>query len=100
MRHLRLISAGLFFICSSCGIILQNSGTKNFKDPITKTSEYKSLNKFQQDFLYLSVVCNKYFPYVDKYFSKDRRQIAEREMLKKLESKGLSDLEFKIGKQR
>lgn len=96
MRHLRLISFGLIFICSSCGVILQNSGTKNFKDPITKTSEYKSLNEFQQDFLYLSVVCDKYFPIADRYFPKDQRQIVEREILKKLESNRLSDLEFRL----
>jgi hypothetical protein len=96
MRHLILISVGLFFICSSCGIILQNSGTKNFKDPITKTSEYKSLNKFQKDFLYLSVVCDKYFPNADRYFPKDQRQIVEREILKNLENRRLSDLEFRL----
>lgn len=96
MRHLRLISVGLIFICSSCGVILQNSGTKNFKDSITKTSEYKTLNQFQQDFLYLTVVCDKYFPNVDRYFPKDQRQIVEREILKKLESNRLSDLEFRL----
>lgn len=96
MRHLRLISVGLFFICSSCGIILQNSGAKNFKDPITKTSEYKSLNEFQQDFLYLSVVCDKYFPNADRYFPKDQRQNIKKEILKKLESNKLSDLEFRL----
>jgi len=96
MRHLILISVGLIFICSSCGVILQNSGTKNFKDPITKTSEYKSLNKFQKDFLYLSVVCDKYFPNADRYFPKEQRQIVEREILKKLENNRLSDLEFRL----
>jgi hypothetical protein len=77
-------------------VILQNSGTKNFKDPITKTSEYKSLNKFQKDFLYLSVVCDKYFPNADRYFPKDQRQIVGREILKKLENNRLSDLEFRL----
>lgn len=96
MRHLIFISVGLIFICSSCGVILQNSGTKNFKDPITKTSEYKSLNKFQKDFLYLNVVCDKYFPNADRYFPKDQRQIVEREILKKLENNRLSDLEFRL----
>lgn len=96
MRHLRLILVGLIFICSSCGVILQNSGTKNFKDPITKTSEYKSLNEFQQDFLYLSVICDKYFPNAERYFPRDQRQKIEREIHKKLESNRLSDLEFRL----
>lgn len=77
-------------------MILQNSGTKNFKDPITKTSEYKSLNKFQKDFLYLSVVCDKYFPNADRYFPKDQRQIVEREILNNLNNRRLSDLEFRL----
>jgi hypothetical protein len=95
MKHL-ITTFGLLFTCSSCGVILQNSGTKNFKDPITKTSAYKSLNKFQKDFLYLSVVCDKYFPNADKYFPKHQRQIAEREILKNLENRKLSDLAFRL----
>jgi hypothetical protein len=96
MKRIRLISAVLIFICSSCGIVLQKNGTKNFKDPITKTSRYKSLNKFQQDFLYLSTICNQYYPNADKYFPKENRQVIETEILKKLENEKLSDLTFRL----
>lgn len=96
MKHLKSIALGLIFICSSCGAILQNHGAKNFKDPITKTREYKSLNKFQQDFLYLSVICEKYFPNADKYFPQVQRKSLEGEILQRLKSDGISDLEFRL----
>lgn len=96
MNKVRLIWIGLVFICSSCGLILQNSATKNFKDPITRTREYKSLNKYQQDFLYLSAVCDKYFPNADLYFPKDRRQVAGNDILKKLGDNTLTDLDFRM----
>ncbi len=96
MNNRRLLIAGLIFLCSSCGVVLQNAGTKDFKDPVTKTSVYKSLNKFQQDFLYLKVICEKYFPLADRYFPEDKRREVEKGIFKKLERNGLSDLEFRL----
>ncbi len=93
---MRFTILGLIFLCSSCGLVLQNSATKNFKDPVTKTREYRSLNKFQQDFLYLKTICEKYFPLADKYFPKDERQAIEQAIIEKLSQPNLTDLEFRL----
>jgi hypothetical protein len=96
MTIMRLLTFGLIFLCTSCGLILQNTATKNFKDPVTKTKEYKSLNRFQQDFLYLKTICEKYFPLADKYFPKNERVRLEEVILKELSRSNLTDLEFQL----
>ena len=83
-------------MCTSCGSILQNHGTKNFHDPITNTSYYKSLNGRQQDFIYLKTICEKYFPKADQYFPKAERIEKEKEILSKLAKSELTDLEFRL----
>jgi hypothetical protein len=96
MRLMRFLIAGLILLCTSCGLILQNSATKNFKDPVTKTREYKSLNRFQRDFIYLKTVCDKYFPLADKYFPKVERIALEKVILEKLNQVDLTDMEFRL----
>lgn len=96
MRIMRFPIVGLILFCSSCGLILQNAATKNFKDPVIKTQSYKSLNRFQQDFLYLKTVCEKYFPLVDKYFPKDERIALEKVIMGKLDRADLTDIEFRL----
>lgn len=96
MRITRLTIAGLIFLCSSCGFFLQNTATKNFKDPVTRTTEYQTLNRFQQDFLYLKTVCDKHFPLADKYFPKDKRLALEKFIIEKLNRTSLTDLEFRL----
>lgn len=82
--------------CTSCGAFLQTQATKNFKDPVTQTRDYKSLNKYQQDFVYLKTICEKYFPNADSSFPKEERIAAESEILKKLGKSGLTDLDFRL----
>lgn len=86
----------LLLLCTSCGVVLQKTGTKSYRDPITKTEEYRSLNRFQQDFLYVSTICGKHFPLADKYFPKEERRAMEREILGKLAGQGVSDLQFQL----
>lgn len=86
----------IFFSLSSCGVFLQNQATKDFKDPVTKTSYYKSLNKRQQDFIYLKTICNKYFPKVDDFFPREERAKKEQEILNKLSKTRITDWEFRL----
>lgn len=96
MTRDKCLLIGLIVLLTSCGAILQNQGKKNFKDPVTKTQYYKSLNKHQQDFIYLKTICDKYFPHADSYFPKTERTNKENEILNKLGQSGLTDLDFRL----
>jgi len=96
MTREKYLILSLTLTFTSCGTILQNQATKNFKDPITKTAYYKSLNKYQQDFIYLKTICEKYFPKVDDYYPKKDRTKEESETVKKLGNNRITDLEFSL----
>lgn len=84
----------IFF--TSCGAILQKQGIKNFKDPITKTKNYKSLNKNQQDFIYLKTICEKNYPNGEKCFPKEERVRMENQILIELGKKEMTDMNFRL----
>jgi hypothetical protein len=81
---------------SSCGLILQKTASKNFKDSVVHTDYYKSLNKRQQDFFYLKTICEKYIPNKDFYFSKTERELLESKVLNRLSAKNITETEFKL----
>jgi hypothetical protein len=98
---LRAASFGVTaFLFTSCGIFLQNAAVKNFNDPVTRTSQYKSLNGFQKDFLYLKTICEKYFPLADEYFPQSKRNELEQVIFKELARGDLTDLEFRLHLKR
>ncbi len=96
MTHFNhFLVASLLLFCS-CGVFLQDRATKNFKDPVTKTAYYKSLNRYQQDFFYLKTICDKYFPKADNFFPSDDRIKKEQEILTKLDKNEITDWEFRL----
>lgn len=100
MKLMKFVTLGIAVLCTSCGLILQNNATKNFKDPVTKTQAYRSLNRFQQDFLYLKTVCEKNFPLADTYFPKNERVALEQVILENLNRTNLTELEFRLNLKR
>ncbi|MBA3285024.1 MAG: hypothetical protein H0U27_08200, partial [Nitrosopumilus sp.] len=75
---------------------MQKTGKKNFKDPIANTTYYQSLNKNQQDFIYLKTIFEKYYPNNEKQFPKPERLILENRILLDLKNNELTDLNFKL----
>ena len=69
-KKLFLLLISLLF--SSCGVILQKTGLKNYtpKEKITQ----KGLNNYQYDFLYLTNLIEEGFPQLDSILPKNKRE--------------------------
>lgn len=81
-----LIVAGL--LLSSCGVLLQKTGLKNYK--LKSEIEYENLNNYQNDFIYLTKLLETGFPLLDSVFNENRRDSLKTVILKDLSRKDIS----------
>lgn len=73
-----IVIIGTIFIFSSCSVLIQNQGFKNYKSEIRKTDKYKNANIYQKDILYLDNLCVNSFPDIEKVFpSRERIKIRD-----------------------
>ena len=87
-----LLSVLLLSLLNSCGLFLQSSGIKNYK--LDEKIPRKGLNKYQQDFIYLTKVLEEGFPGLDSTFSAVSRQKMEEEIITVLDQPGKGDWDF------
>jgi C-terminal processing protease CtpA/Prc len=82
----------IVFTFNSCGVFLQNSAVKNYK--FKERINYKNLNKYQYDFMYLTKLLDEGYPLIDSVFPQELRERKKIEILNNLSNSELKDADF------
>jgi hypothetical protein len=97
------LSAGLLLLLSlllGCSIgTVEREGMKDVKHPVQKTQSYKQLNRYQQDFVFLTAILEEAYPYFEQAWTQDGYEQTKQQILKRLAD--IQDPEeFKLTLQR
>ena len=85
MRKIQIIF--IILLLSSCKSLITNQGFKEYDSEIQKNDNYKKLNKYQQDLLYLDDLCAHAVPYIDSIFPENKREFVVDSLLNLLSDK-------------
>ena len=85
---------GLTLFLNSCGVFLQSTGMKNYK--LKTQIDRSNINNYQYDFIYLTQLLDKGFPYIDSVFPQKTRDSLANIIIGNLSDKEVTNIDFII----
>lgn len=93
-RIIQMTTILIVLLISSCGLLLQKTGLKNYK--LNLDLEQDNINDYQYDFVYLSKLLELGFPKIDSIFPKHKRDSLAKVAFNNLSGPNIKDLDFEI----